>query len=108
MNISQNFQAFIFGVVLEDLRRPNIVLKFEEPKFKFRTSQLSKESLRNLLKYLDFAYPRDDKNEPVSYKKLTSKEMTKHIEFIERTAGFSGVELNYIEAEWQRLIKQAR
>jgi len=108
MQISNNFNRFIFGVVLEDLRRPNIVLKFDNPKFQFRTSQISKESLRNLLKYLDLNYPRDDQNEPLSYTKLTSKQMTEHIEFIEQTAGFSGVELKYIADEWQRLINATR
>ena len=108
MQISNNFNRFIFGVVLEDLRRPNIVLSFDMPKFKMRTSQISKESLRNLLKYLDLDYPRDERGEPLSYTKLTSQQMTKQIEFIEQTAGFSGVELKYIEAEWKRIIQNSR
>ena len=70
MKISISFNRFIFGVVLEELRRPNIVLTFREVGFKFRTSQISKESMRNLLKYLDLDYPRDDRNEPLDRKSV--------------------------------------
>ena len=106
MKISLQFNKFIFGVVLEDLRQPNIILKFEEVGFKFRTSQISKESMRNLLKYLDLDYPRDDRNEPLSYTKLTSKEMSNHIKWIELKAMESGHEMLYITQEWERLLNQ--
>jgi hypothetical protein len=107
MKISTQFNRFIFGVILEELHRPNIVLIFDDLKgFKFRTSQIKKESMRNLFKYLDHNYPRDDKLEPLSYTKLSSKEMSDHVQWIEMIAGQSGYEMSYIGEEWVRLMAQ--
>lgn len=106
MKYSLNFNRFIFGVVLEELRKPNITLKFDQPLFKFRTSQISKESMRNLLKHLDMDYPRDEELKPLSYTKITSKQASDHIKWIELIAGQSGVEFDYIRVEWDRLMAQ--
>lgn len=108
MKISSNFNRFIFGVVLEDLKNSGGVLEFQEPPFKFRCSQLSKETIRNLLKYLDFNYPRNENGVPLSYTKLDSKQMTRHIEWIERQCAFSGIEMRYIVESWERLLKGIR
>lgn len=108
MKISSNFNRFIFGVVLEDLKNSGGVLEFQEPPFKFRCSQLSKETIRNLLKYLDFNYPRNENGVPLSYTKLDSKQMSDHITWIERQCAFSGIEMKYISDEWERIIKSIR
>ena len=108
MKISVNFNRFIFGVVLEDLKNSGGVLEFKEPPFKFRCSQLSKETIRNLLKYLDFNYPRNDDSVPLSYTKLDSKQMSDHVTWIERQCAFSGIEMKYISDEWERIIKSIR
>lgn len=104
--VSSNFYRFIFGVVLEDLKKQDGTLQFEEPPFKFKPKAISKESLRNLLKHLDFDYPRDEKAMPLSYTKLDSKQMTRHIEWIERQCAYSSIELDYISLEWNRLVNQ--
>lgn len=104
MNISINFNRFIFGVVLRDLRKSDVVLKFEHPRFKFRPAGITKESFRELLKHLDFNYPRDDKGVPISYTKLTTEQMSNHIRWIELTASNSGVTLDYIEDEWKIIM----
>ena len=106
MKYSLNFNKFIFGVVLEDLKKSGGVLQFQTPPFKFRVSQVSKETIRNLLKHLDFSYPRDEKGVPLSYTKMDSKQMTRHIEWIERQCAYSSIEMNYISAEWERLVNQ--
>lgn len=106
MKYSLNFNRFIFGVVLEDLKRSCGVLQFQNPQFKFKVSQVSKETIRNLLKHLDFGYPRDEKGVPLSYTKLDSKQMTRHIEWIERQCAYSGIEMKYIAQEWERLVNQ--
>jgi hypothetical protein len=106
VKISSNFNRFIFGVVLNDLKNSDGILKFDEPKFKFRPKNITKESLRNLLKYLDFNYPRDKDMHPLSYAELDSKQMSDHIAWIERTAAWSGIELNYISEEWARIMAQ--
>ena len=108
MKISSNFNRFIFGVVLEDLKHSGGILTFQDPTFKFRVSSISKESIRNLLKHLDFNYPRDDAQKPLSYTKLDSKQMSDHINWIERQCAFSGIEMQYISQEWERIIKGIR
>lgn len=108
MRISTNFNRFIFGVVLEDLKNCGGVLEFKEPPFKFRCSQLSKETIRNLLKYLDFNYPRNENGVPLSYTKLDSKQMSDHVTWIERQCAFSGIEMKYIVESWERIKKLAR
>lgn len=108
MKISSNFNRFIFGVVLEDLKNSGGVLEFQEPPFKFRCSQLSKETIRNLLKHLDFNYPRNENSLPLSYTKLDSKQMSDHITWIERQCAFSKIEMRYIADEWERIIKNIR
>lgn len=108
MIISSNFARFIFGVVLEDLKNSGGVLSFQEPPFKFRVSSISKESIRNLLKHLDFNYPRDAEQKPLSYTKLDSKQMSLHVEWIERQCAFSGIEMQYISQEWGRIMKGIR
>ena len=108
MKISSNFNRFIFGVVLEDLKNSGGVLEFKEPPFKFRCSQLSKETIRNLLKYLDFNYQRNENGVPLSYTKLDSKQMSDHVTWIERQCAFSGIEMKYIVESWERIKKLSR
>ena len=81
-------------------------MQFDEPKFKFRTSCITKESMRELLKHLDFTYPRDEESKPLSYTKLDSKQMSDHVQWIEMIAGQSGCEFSYIADEWSRLMAQ--
>ena len=108
MLISKQFQGFIFAAVLPELKKEGVVLKFDTPKFQFRTSSVKKESIRNLLKYLDFSYPRNDIGDPLSYTKLNSKQMSDHVQWIEMIAGNSGLEFSYISKEWERLMAQSR
>lgn len=108
MKISQNFNKYIFGVVLKDLKNSGGVLEFQNPPFKFRVSQITKESIRNLLKYLDFNYPRNETGIPLSYTKLDSKQMSDHINWIERQCAFSSIEMSYISKEWERLVQNYR
>jgi hypothetical protein len=105
MKISNNFNRFIFSV-LKDLRRRCKVLKIDEPRALLPISSLDAETLRNLLKYLDLGYPRDDRGIPLSYTKLDSKQMSEHVNWIEKQAGLSGVELSHITREWARIMVQ--
>lgn len=105
MLISKNFQGFIFSAVLPELKKQGVVLQFDNPVFKFRTASVSKESIRNLLKYLDYDYPRNDEGEPLSYTKLDSKQMSSHVAWIELIAANSGLEFKYITLEFERLFR---
>jgi len=106
MKISGHFNRFMFGVILKDIRNADVLI-FKDFNFKFRPRQIASESMRELFKHLDLSYPRDDKNIPMSYTKLDSKQMTRHVQFIERVAGFSGHEMKHISEEWNRLLQQA-
>jgi len=107
-HLSYQYTKFIFGVVLEHIRDKELVLQIDEPRFKFRPSAISKESLRNLLKHIDLTYPRDEKGMPVSYTKLTTADMFRHVEWIERQCGYSGFTPKYISQEWERLMEKIR
>jgi hypothetical protein len=98
----------MFGVILNDLRQPNITLHFDTPRFKFRTSSISKESMRELLKHLDLSYPRDEEGKPLSYTKIDSKAMHDHIQWIELIANNSGIEMKHIAQEWERLMAKCK
>ncbi len=106
--LSSQFRKFVFGVVLKELKALKEPIVIEEPRFKFRTSSITKESLRNLLKHLDLNYPRDERMRPLSYTKLNNKDMCKHIEFINKIVGQSGQTLNYIEEEWKRIMESVK
>lgn len=103
--LNQRFSRFIFGVVLKQLREPSIILEFDTPRFKFKPSGLSTESVRNLLKYLDFDYPRDENGQPLSYRDMSNKQMHDHVMWIEKMASQSGFTLKYIEDEWNRYME---
>ena len=104
--LSYQFTKFMFGVVLRDLRNKEIVLKFDTPRFMFRPSGISKESVRNLLKHLDFDYKRDDEGNPASYRDMSNADMTRHLQWIERQVAYSGYTLEYITEEWNKLIER--
>lgn len=108
MQISHSFQKFIFGVVLEQIRAKDVVLFFEDVGFKFRPRQLNKETCRTLLKHVDLDYPRMEDSEPMSYTKLTNKQMSDHVAAIERAAALGGSELLYIAEEWELVMKNIR
>jgi hypothetical protein len=56
--------------------------------------------------FVDLNYPRDGRGVPLSYTKLDSKQMSKHVNWIEKQAGLSGVELSHITREWERIMAQ--
>lgn len=111
MKISTNFSRFVFGVILKEIRGAEL-LQFEDVQingntFKFRPAGIAFASMRELFKHLDLGYPRADNDMPVSYTQLTSVDMTRHIEWIVKTANQSGFEMPHIAAEWERILNQA-
>ncbi len=63
--------------------------------------------LKDGVKELNAEYPREG-GKTISTRKITNKDLCRHIEFIKDFASYYGFELAIVEAEWQRLIKQAR
>ena len=104
MKISAQFNRFIFGVVLEQVREADLI-RFDHLQFKFRPRAISKESLRNLFKACDLDYPRDDKGMPLSYTKLDKSDMVRHVNWIIDTVGQTHT-IRFIEDEWARLMAQ--
>ena len=108
MSISYPFLRFTFGAVITPIRDANIILHFDTPRFKFRTGALSKESIRDLFKHLDFEFPRDEEGKPLSYTKLTTKQLHDHVAWIELKASESGFTMPHIEREWALLMEKIK
>lgn len=51
--------------------------------FKLRPSAFSYDTFRDIMKMLDFEYPKDEQGRPISSTKLTVETMNKHITFLE-------------------------
>lgn len=106
MKISNHQTRWIFGVLLEQAREADVI-RFDHLDFKFRPSAISKESLRNLLKMCDFDYPRDSNGIPLSYTKLNTKEMNRHVEWVIDTVSLTHP-MRFVEEEWDRLMDRLK
>lgn len=65
------------------------------------------EKFKDGVKDLNSEYPRAG-GKTISTTKISPKDLCRHIEFIKDFASYYGFELEIVEAEWQRLIKQTR
>ena len=67
------------------------------------TTLEDKEHMRKGLKDIDINYPKVD-GKSVSSRKLTTKEMKDHIEFIIDLMTIYGIELQYVKDDFERTI----
>lgn len=82
-------QGYIFGVWLNAIRNITSIIYING--FGFIPCKYDKESLRYLLKLLDFDnYPRDEVNRVKSYRVLSKRELALHMEFITSEIFHSG------------------
>jgi len=112
MLISTHFQKFFFGVVCKQLKElAEAPYKYQHPYsgewFLIDLRKISDEGIYQLLKLVNPNYPKLNDLLPASTKVISSKQMTEHIQWIERWASQNGVTLSYIADEWQRLLEQA-
>ena len=115
MIISSRFNRFFHSAVLTDLFNKSYRLKFENL-VDTRTIQLftiekyedyqDMDDLKQLLKVLNLDYAVDEeKDKKISTKDIENKALIQHIEFCIQVGIWSGIELNFICEEWDRLIK---
>ena len=103
MIISSQFNRFMHGVVLRELGALRY-LQIREHKLALRPFYLTQGTLKQLLKVLDFDYPREKDGKPFSYRKLTARDMLAHIAFIELVMAENGFEPKYLQ-EFKEEIK---
>ena len=115
MIISSRFNRFFHSAVLTDLFNKSVKLQFENL-IDTRTNQLfaiekyedyqDMDDLKQLLKVLNLDYAVDEeKDKKISTKDIENKALIQHIEFCIQVGIWSGIELNFICEEWERLIK---
>ena len=104
MQLSSAYNRFIHGVVYKELHSIQKPIKVFDGKFIFRPSGLTYNSVKQLLKHLDLNYPREG-NKVKSITKLTTQEMSEHLEFITLLLGENGITQKHIEEEFKRLME---
>ena len=108
--LSSNFNRFYHGVVLKQLKDCTILKTDIEIKkglyFEFSPTRLNLDSVKQLLKAINLAYPKTD-DKPKSTAKLENIELLDHIEYLINLAGNSGYTLQFVADEWENLKLQA-
>lgn len=84
------------GVVLKEFHALRY-LKIAEHNIAMRPFYLSNDSLKQLLKVLDFDYPRQKDGTPLSYTKLHEADFLSHIAFLETIMAENGYTPKYLE-----------
>lgn len=107
MNISHKFQKFFFGVVCKEIKKlPPMKIRFMGEWSMINFRQVKSSSIYQILKQLNKNYPLDEDKTKLSTTKMTSKQMTEHIQWIERVVAFNGHTFDYITIEWERLLQE--
>lgn len=70
-------------------------------------SKVSHDGIYQLLKLINPNYPKLNSILPASTKVLSSKQLTQHIQWVERFASENGIELDYISEEWAKVLSDA-
>ena len=91
------------GVVLAQMRALRY-LCIREHRIVIRPFYLSADTLKQLLKVLDFDYPRQKDGTPLSYTRLSTTDMLEHLAYIETLCAENGIEPEFIK-EFEREIK---
>lgn len=103
MQISGQFNRFMHGVVLAQMRALRY-LCIREHRIAIRPFYLSAGTLKQLLKALDFDYPRQKDGTPLSYTQLSTADMLGHLAYIETLCAENGIEPEFIK-EFEKEIK---
>ena len=103
MQISGQFNRFMHGVVLAQMRALRY-LCIREYRIAIRPFYLSADTLKQLLKVLDFDYPRQKDGTPLSYTQLSTADMLGHLAYIETLCAENGIEPEFIK-EFEKEIK---
>jgi len=115
MTISNQFNKYLHGAVLKQVFDNSRQVSFREWLdtntggcliFYKGEDYDTMDELKQLFKLMNLDYPIEEDGK-VSTRDITSKELSRHIEFVLKIIGENGVLLPFIEDEWQRLLEQA-
>ncbi|BCX79235.1 hypothetical protein [Campylobacter sp. 19-13652] len=102
MQISNEFNRFMHGVVLSYVHSLRY-LKIEGLRVGIRPFYLSFDALKQLLKYLDFDYPRNELGVPISYTRLSVFDMLSHIAFIQTVLAENGLLQDFLDEFYKEI-----
>jgi hypothetical protein len=112
MKISSQFQKFFFGVVIPEIKKAPQPLKYQHP---FTNewalvdfSKVKDNSVYLAMKIVNPHYPKANNLFPKSTTLLDSKDMTKHIQWIERFLSQNGHTCKHIEQEWEQILNNSK
>ena len=115
MNISNNFNRFLHGVVLKQCFDNSRQVSFRSWKdtttggcliFYRGEDYDTMDELKQLFKLMNLYYPIEEDGK-VSTRDITSKELSRHIEFVLKIMGENGILLPFIEEDWDRILQDA-
>jgi PDZ domain-containing secreted protein len=107
MLISHRFNRFFFGVVCKEIKKlPPMKIRFMGEWSMINFRQVKSSSIYQILKQLNKNYPLEDDGIKLSTTKMTSKQMTEHIQWIERVVSWNGHTFDYVSQEWERLLEE--
>jgi hypothetical protein len=107
MIISHKFNKFFHGVVCKEIKKlPPMKIRFMGEWSMINFRQVKSTSIYQILKQLNKNYPLDEDGTKLSTTKMTSKQMTEHIQWIERVVSWNGHTFDYVSQEWERLLEE--
>ena len=92
MKISSCFNRLYHAILNEARRLPVMVVDMYGEDFKLRPSGISLDSFKQLCKMLNTSYPKENKK-PLSTTKISSKDLTLHVEWLINTVYANGGEV---------------
>jgi transposase len=107
MLISSNYNRWYRANIVEDIKR-NLDFPIVWAGGQIRLNSLSRNSIHEMLKYLNLSYPKDNDGVPISFTQINNKQLTEHIEEIRKLMAENGYTFYFDEVEWARLCLQAR
>ena len=103
MLISNNFNRF-YRAIIQEVRDKLYNVCGDKEAYK----EVTANAVADALKMQNENYPRDENGNLLSTAKVTSKELTEHLEFIRVFCGERGITLNVDDEEWEREMKKHR
>jgi len=103
MLISQNFNRF-YRAIIKEVRDKLYALAEDKEAYK----EVTPTSVADALKMQNENYPVGEDGVKISTAKITSKELTNHLEFIRLFCSERGITLNVDDEAWNREMSKHR
>lgn len=110
MKISKGFQGFFFGVVCPQLKeKATSPFKYQHPFTKewilVDLRKVDEKRIYEFLKYINPYFPKYEGFMPESMTKLDSKQLLRHLQWIERWAAENGVVMQYVQEQYDQMLR---